>query len=603
MTSPGAQPQAANRAAIAVVGVVCGALSAAMVVITLESSIVDHPVYYAALRAVFMFGLLAIGLYGWNRDSGGQFPALVLVLWFPATGSALTGVDDPWLFTLGRICVAVNIVLFVVLFLSYPTGRITDAPGRRLAIGAAVATGVFLTLTLLFSPEPPVAGPLTRCADDCPENPLAIVDATTAVGRASTAALALTAVLTGLGAGIVLARRMRAATALERRSLSPVQAYSVLVAVSFAIYLGARAVDSDADVLGAIGVGVAAVIGLIPVVIAAALARGRVFAAGALRRTVAGLGDQPSPARLREALAGAFHDPSLQLVFWLPDAETYVDELGQPVEPPSPGDRTALTRFDRDGQPVAAAIHDRALSEDAAAPLASAGEVILLALENARLEAELRARLSELRVSRARLVSIADAERRRIERDLHDGAQQHLVALSIQLSLLGQLAEDGSPVASGIADAVDGIEVAMEQIRELAHGIYPPALRYDGLEAALVSAARRLPLRIGIDADGLGRVAPELESAAYFCCLEALQNVAKHAEPQTRVRIRLAADDGALRFSVADEGPGFDPAAVRRGDGLTGMRDRIGAIGGDLEIVSAPGRGTTIRGRVPLDAT
>ena len=183
MTSPGAQPQAANRAAIAVVGVVCGALSAAMVVITLESSIVDHPVYYAALRAVFMFGLLAIGLYGWNRDSGGQFPALVLVLWFPATGSALTGVDDPWLFTLGRICVAVNIVLFVVLFLSYPTGRITDAPGRRLAIGAAVATGVFLTLTLLFSPEPPVAGPLTRRADDCPETPLAIVDATTAIGR------------------------------------------------------------------------------------------------------------------------------------------------------------------------------------------------------------------------------------------------------------------------------------------------------------------------------------------------------------------------------------------------------------------------------------
>jgi signal transduction histidine kinase len=98
-------------------------------------------------------------------------------------------------------------------------------------------------------------------------------------------------------------------------------------------------------------------------------------------------------------------------------------------------------------------------------------------------------------------------------------------------------------------------------------------------------------------------VAPELESAAYFCCLEALQNVAKHAPPQTRVRIHLAADDGALRFSVADERPGFDPAAVRRGDGLTGMRDRIGAIGGDLEIVSAPGRGTTIRGRVPLDAT
>ena len=150
---------------------------------------------------------------------------------------------------------------------------------------------------------------------------------------------------------------------------------------------------------------------------------------------------------------------------------------------------------------------------------------------------------------------------------------------------------------------MNGIETAMEQIRELAHGIYPPALRYDGLAAALASAARRLPQPISIDADGLGRVAPEIESAVYFCCLEALQNVAKHAEPETRVRVHLAATDGELRFGVADEGPGFDLDAVRHGDGLTGMRDRVGAIGGQVEIVAAPGRGVTVSGRVPLDAT
>ncbi|MET0684997.1 MAG: sensor histidine kinase [Solirubrobacteraceae bacterium] len=603
MTSPGAQSYADNRAAIVLVGLVYGAVTVGAVVITLGSPIVDHPVYYAALRGLLMAGLLALGLYGWIREPGARYPALLLLALIPAAPAALTGVDEPWLFAIGRIATAAQTVAFIVLLLSYPTGRLLDVASRRLAVAAAAGSAVFLTASLLFSPEPPIAGPFVRCADDCPENPLAIVDGASAIGRASTAALGLTVVLAALGTAFLLARRMRSATALEQRSISPVLTWSVLVTGSYAVYVAARVIDSDVGVLGAIGAVVAATIALIPVSIAVALARGRVFAAGALRRTVAGLGDQPSPARLRAALADAFRDPSLQLVFWLPDADTYVDELGHRAELPEPGATTALTRFDRDGRPIAAAIHDRALSEDAAAPLASAGEVILLALENARLEAELRARLSELRVSRARLVSIADAERRRIERDLHDGAQQHLVALSIQLSLLGQLADNGSPVATGIAEAVDGIEVAMEQIRELAHGIYPPALRYDGLEAALVSAARRLPLRIGIDADGLDRVAPVLESAAYFCCLEALQNVAKHAEPQTRVRIHLAADDGVLRFSVADEGPGFDPAAVRRGDGLTGMRDRIGAIGGDLEIVSAPGRGTTIRGRVPLDAT
>ena len=602
MTSPGAETYADSRAAMLLVGLICGGLSVAAIVVTLQSPIVDHPVYYASLRGFFMFGLIALGLYGWAREPGARYPALLLLLWIPTALSALTGVDEPWLFALGRIAVATQILVTVFCFLSYPTGRLHDAATRRLAVAVAIATAVFLTASLLFSAEQPIAGPFVRCSDDCPENPLALVDGATAIGRASTAALGLTVVLTAFGTGILLARRMRSATVLERRSISPVLAWSMLVAFGYAVYLAARVIDPDAAALGAIGAGVAAIVALIPAALAAALVRGRVFAAGALRRTVMALGDRPSPARLRDVLAQGFRDPSLQLVFWLPDAETYVDELGRPAELPAPGGRTALTRFDRDGRPVAAAIHDRALAEEARA-LATAGEVVLLALENARLEAELRARLSELRVSRARLVSIADAERRRIERDLHDGAQQHLVALSIQLSLLGQLAEEGSPVATGIADAVDGIETAMEQIRELAHGIYPPALRYDGLAAALASAARRLPQPISIDADGLGRVAPEIESAVYFCCLEALQNVAKHAEPETRVRVHLAASDGELRFGVADEGPGFDLDAVRHGDGLTGMRDRIGAIGGQVEIVAAPGRGVTVSGRVPLDAT
>jgi signal transduction histidine kinase len=258
-----------------------------------------------------------------------------------------------------------------------------------------------------------------------------------------------------------------------------------------------------------------------------------------------------------------------------------------------------LTRFDRDGQPVAAVIHDRALAEDARA-LEAAGGVVLLALENARLEAELRARVNELRGSRARLVAVADAERRRIERDLHDGAQQQLVAVAIGLALLSEQVERDSPLGLGLAKAETGIDAAIEDIRELGHGIYPLALRLGGLSPALSFMAERLPLPITVHADGLQRVEPEIETAIYFCCLEAVQNVAKHATAQTPVDLRLTIDDGELRFNVVDHGPGFDPRSVRHGDGITGMRDRLGAIGGEIEIASAPGHGATITGRVPL---
>jgi signal transduction histidine kinase len=326
-----------------------------------------------------------------------------------------------------------------------------------------------------------------------------------------------------------------------------------------------------------------------------------VFAAGALRRTVAGLGERPSPTRLRDALAWAFRDPSLELVFWLPAIDGYVDESGGGVELPALDGPKAFTRFDRHGVPVAAAIHDVALVGDTGALEAAEG-VVLLALENARLEADLRARANELRVSRARLVALADEERRRIERDLHDGAQQQLVAVSIKLALLRELVEGDPALASRIVEAEEGIETTLELIRELAHGIYPQALRYDGLSQALALVASRLPLPITVHAEGLGRVASQIETAVYFCCLEALQNVAKHATIRTPVDVQLTAHNGELRFSLIDHGPGFDPRTAPQGHGITGMRDRIRAIGGELDIVSTPGQGATVAGHVPLAA-
>ena len=589
-----------GRAALVLVGCLCGGLSLAGVLITVRSPIVDHPALFASLRGILTFGLLAVGVYGWAHDPGGRYSVLLLIFCCLFALTSLTGVDDPWLFALGRLTVAGAIVFVAYVFLSYPYGRLDDRAAAVLVLAAAVGSAVLLVLTLLFSAEQPVAGPFVRCAGSCPENPLTVVDSMARVGRAAAAASSVWTVGIAVGTAVLLARRMRSATALGRRALGPVLAWTALASAGYGVYLAVRVADPDGGLLSAMGTVVAVIIALIPAAIGIGLVQGRLFAAGALKRTDIGLGERPSPGRLRDALAWAFRDPTLRLVYWLPAVDGYVDESGRGVELPAAGGPRALTRFDRDSVPVAAAIHDAVLVGDTAA-LEAAGGVVLLALENARLEADLRARANELRMSRARLVAVADEERRRIERDLHDGAQQQLVAVRIKLALLRELVEDDSAVTSRIVDAEEGIETALELLRELAHGIYPHALRYDGLSPALARVASRLPLPITVHAEGVGRVAPQIETAVYFCCLEALQNVAKHATLRTPVDVRLASADGVLRFSVVDHGPGFDPRRAQQGHGITGMRDRIGAIGGELDIVSAPGQGATIAGHVPLD--
>jgi signal transduction histidine kinase len=588
-----------SRAQLVLVGCLGAAMGTAGVMIVLDSPIIDQPVLFAVLRGMLSFGLLAVGLYGWAREPGGRYPVLVLGVSAMFALVSLTAVDDPWLFTAGRVAVAAEVVLVVYLFLSYPDGRLHGAAERRFLALMAAGSAVFLAVSLLLSSVAPVAGPFVRCATDCPQNPVTLVDAGSAVGRAGSAGLAVWTVLSALGAALLLGRRMRDATPLERRALGPVLMWAVLVCAGYAGYVAVRLVNPDADVLKAAGLVVAVILALIPAALAAGLARGRVFAATALKRMVTGLGERPSSVGLRDVLARAFRDPSLELVFWLPGADCYVDDLGTQVALPGRAARRAVTRFNRAGEPVAAAVHDPALSADAQA-LEAAGGVVLLALENARLEADLRARLTELSVSRARLASVADAERRRIERDLHDGAQQELIAVAIKLGRLEELATQDPALAAALGEAGDGIESALKRIRDLAHGIYPEDLRRAGLAPALTAVAQRLPLAPAIAAPGLGRLPAEVETAVYFCCTEALQNVAKHAAPGTRVEVRLTAVDRELRFAVVDQGPGFDVRSTHDGHGITAMRDRIGALGGDVEISSARDQGTTVAGRVPL---
>jgi len=233
-----------------------------------------------------------------------------------------------------------------------------------------------------------------------------------------------------------------------------------------------------------------------------------------------------------------------------------------------------------------------------------------LAVSNAQLDSELqqsleglRRQAAELQASRARIVGAADGERRRIEQNLHDGAQQHLTALAIKLRLVSELADQDPGTAKKLLQEVSSeVSDAASDLRDLAHGIYPPLLAESGLPAALAVAARRSTLPITIDAPALGRYPAEVEATVYFCCLEAIQNASKHAGEGATIALRLHEDAGMLTFDIADSGKGFDAQARGLGAGFVNMADRLGALGGSLRVKSAPQQGTTVSGAVPVSA-
>ncbi|MBV9607326.1 MAG: sensor histidine kinase [Solirubrobacterales bacterium] len=221
--------------------------------------------------------------------------------------------------------------------------------------------------------------------------------------------------------------------------------------------------------------------------------------------------------------------------------------------------------------------------------------------ERGRHEHELRALLSDLRAAQRRVAAAGDAERRRIERDLHDGAQQRLMAIRLELAMARELLDRDPETAATRLEALQHeLDETLDELRELAHGLYPALLASDGLSAALQSTARHCAIPVRVQEPDIGRAPRSIENAAYFCCLEALQNATKHAGPRACASIRVTMRDGLLEFCVSDDGDGFDPAAVRPGYGIVNVRDRVEALGGKVEVTSAPGCGTTVVGRIPL---
>jgi signal transduction histidine kinase len=301
---------------------------------------------------------------------------------------------------------------------------------------------------------------------------------------------------------------------------------------------------------------------------------------------------------VREMLAESLGDRSVAIAYWLADREAFVDEAGHPVALPEPGSGRAWTAVEQDGRRVAAIVHDTALDTSAELVHAAAA-ASSLAIDNERLKADLRARVEDLRVSRLRIVEAADEARRRIERDLHDGAQQELLALALELRVLRSSISDpeAGPLVDGLAVRLDA---ALRELRELARGIHPAILTRSGLEPAIAALAERAPIPVRVESAIEGRLTSAVEAAAYFVVAEALTNVARYAHaPEARVQLRR--DGDVLVVLVADDGVGG--ADLNAGSGLRGLQDRLAVVDGVLVIDSPPGAGTRLEARIPSPAT
>lgn len=310
------------------------------------------------------------------------------------------------------------------------------------------------------------------------------------------------------------------------------------------------------------------------------------------------LGDLPTPERLQDALRKTLGDPSLQVGIWVPEAKRYLGADGRTLTEPTPNDRQVATLLERHDQPLAMIVHDEALLEDPGL-VSAVTAATKLSVENDRLQQELLDQLVEVHESRARIVEAADAERKRIERNLHDGAQQRLVALSVALRTVdSRLDPQSGSTSESLEELSRELDQALEELRELGRGTYPAILSEQGLPGAFRSLANvsRLPVEVDIDLDE--RLPERVEATGYFIASEALANAARHSQASI-VQLRARKDGGYLVVEVADDGVGG--ARMEGGSGLSGLVDRVNALDGHITVTSPAGQGTTVAARIPCE--
>lgn len=573
---------------IGLLGLVAGAASLAIA----ASS--DHLDDLQAGAVVFTpligWSFVATGLFAWWRRPENRFGALMTAVGFVWFLASLTTSDLPALFAIGGLFGALPYALLLHMLVAFPSGRLTTR-WERLLVGVAYFDCTVMQFAGVLFLDTTDAG----VCQDCPANPLLIADEP--IGAVILGLQSLIGLIALGGIVVLLVRRWHSAAATTRHALAPVWAAGLLTICLLGLsLLGDVTGIPDGTAEDMVDILAAAAMASVPLAFLTGLLHSRLSRAAAVSELVARLGEADRSQGLRDALAEALGDPSLSLAYWVPGQGRYVDSEGQAVELPAGGNGLACTPVEHEGRAVAVICHDPALDTEPEL-IGTVASAAGLALENERLNVELRARVEELRASRARIVEAADEERRRLERDLHDGAQQRLVSLALDLRLASaRLATDPRAADELLEKAATELGEATTELRELARGLHPAVLSDRGLRPALEALAGRAPVPVALGEPPEERLPAAVESASYFVVAEALTNVARYARA-SRAEVRVSHRDGEVEVEVRDDGGGgADPGS---GSGLRGLADRVAALDGRLEVISPPGCGTTVRAVIP----
>jgi signal transduction histidine kinase len=564
------------RLLIFLAALAAGGLTTALI---LTGGIAESPTIEGTMSLVIGLSWCLTGRGEWRRRPSNRIGPLMICVGFAWFASQLEYADYAPLFTIGLLLTALHIAFFAHVLLAFPTGRLESGVAKAIVIAAYVDTTVVVWASRLFEDL------------EDPEN-LALVSANDTLAEGLGSFAPGVGVVLTLMSLVVLALRWRRATPPWRRVVAPVVIAGWACAAVGGVSLLAETIG---EVPGQIDLAFLISYAIVPFAFKLGLLRSR-LARSAVADLVVELGETRAPGRLHEALARALRDPSLEVAYWLPDKERFVDLDGHPFELPPAGSSRVATIVEREGARVAALVHDASLCEDSEL-VDAVGAAAALALENERLQAELRARLDELRASRARIVEATDAERKRIERNLHDATQQRLVSVSLALGLAeSKLDSDPARARRILEEAREGLGVALHELRDLSQGIHPGILTERGLAPALKELAYSAQLPVDLAVSVEGRLPDPVEAAAYYVVAEALANVSKYASARG-VSVTVGRRNGRAVVEVADDGVGgADPA---RGSGLRGLADRVEALGGAFAVESPPGVGTLLRAEIP----
>jgi signal transduction histidine kinase len=562
-----------------------------------------HPVSYGLEIATIVAVTTLAALYWAARRPGNRIAVLLLAYGLCVAVVSLEGATSPLLHSIGVLVEPVVFVLGYYLVFIFPEGRLVGSLGKVLLAGLMVTAVLSFLLWFFFSPVVVGGQPLAGCNSSCPSNALMIADRPSIADGFGRTELHLQTVLAvAIVAGLFY--RLAQASRPRRRALLPVYLPAFMTTIPLGIFTAAQdgIINLTPQSADRVGWFVTAGRTVLTFGFLLAILQAMFFAGVALRAILSRIGEREDPLHLRNLVAEALDDPTLELGFEVaPGSRVFIDSSGRGIDPTPLDTGRSTTTVDRHGETVAYLMHDSVLDTDPEL-VQAAGQAVRLALETGRLQADLEAKVAELRESRGRIVAVSDAERRRMERDLHDGAQQRLMAIQVRLGLVEQHVED-----EALKDELEAIRkdaaIAVDELRALARGIYPTVLLERGVADAVRSVAMTAAFPVDVIDEGIGRLPPATEAAIYFCLLEAMQNATKHAQSRSRVSVTLRRDREGISFAVVDKGIGMVDGGSAEGVGLVSMRDRIGAVGGVLEIVSSPGNGTTVSGRVPDQAS